>query len=270
MSRGAWYAMAALFNHDPKIERLGESHGPGGPLAVVELFGMAKLQGRGGRVEGSHRVLAVSAFLDGREEARDILRDAGEAGIVEIDELTDHGFVVRLARWSRWQDAFRKASVRAADTSGQERMPADASGQLGHHRPETDDPVARTDTETGTGKTAKSPGGDPAPIREVFDAWVEATGRRKGQTKLDPKRRRLIAKALASYPLEEVLAAVRGWRHDPHNRGENDRGRPYNDIGLLLRDSEHIERFRDLELGQRNGRRGEDVSRFLGGQKAAA
>jgi hypothetical protein len=85
-------------------------------------------------------------------------------------------------------------------------------------------------------------------VQAVFDAWIAATGR-TGQTQLDDKRRRIITRALKSHGLDDCLDAVTGWRHDPHNRGENDRGRPYNDIGLLLRDSEHIERFRDLQRG---------------------
>ncbi|HEX9992494.1 MAG TPA: hypothetical protein VGB14_06180 [Acidimicrobiales bacterium] len=87
----------------------------------------------------------------------------------------------------------------------------------------------------------------PATVTAVFDAWRDATGHHRAV--LDSKRTATILKALRLYPLEDVLDAVKGWRHDPHNRGENDRGRPYNDITLLLRDAEHIERFRDLERG---------------------
>ena len=43
-----------------------------------------------------------------------------------------------------------------------------------------------------------------------------------------------------------LLDAVVGWRHEPFYCGENDRGRAFNDLGLLLRDAEHVERFRDL------------------------
>ncbi len=35
--------------------------------------------------------------------------------------------------------------------------------------------------------------------------------------------------------------------HSPHHRGQNDRGQPYCDLELLLRDAAHIERFRDLD-----------------------
>ena len=83
-------------------------------------------------------------------------------------------------------------------------------------------------------------------VRLVFDTWVEATGKHTTRTKMDDKRRRLISRALKDHPVEDVLDAVVGWRSDPFYRGENDRGRAFNDLGLLLRDAEHIERFRDL------------------------
>jgi len=83
-------------------------------------------------------------------------------------------------------------------------------------------------------------------VRIVFNAWVEATGKEPGRTRLDQKRRRTIGRALEAHPIEDVLDAVVGWRHEPFYCGENDRGRTFNDLGLLLRDAEHIERFRDL------------------------
>ena len=124
---------------------------------------------------------------------------------------------------------------------------------------------------TGNGRetTPTSPNGDgsgqdketsgdqasrtPAPARIVFDAWVEATGRDPTRTKLTDKRRRLIRRALDDYPDEDLVDAVRGWRHSPHHRGENDRHEVYNDIELLLRDAKQIEKFRDLERRSRNG-----------------
>ena len=83
-------------------------------------------------------------------------------------------------------------------------------------------------------------------VRVVFDAWVDATGKDSGRTRLDEKRRRTIGRALEAHPIEDVLDAVVGWRHDAFYCGENDRGRPFNDLGLLLRDAEHVERFRDM------------------------
>jgi len=89
------------------------------------------------------------------------------------------------------------------------------------------------------------PATSPTPTEIVFDAWRLATG--KQRSKLDAKRRRRIQAALAGYPIEDVIAAVRGWRHSPFHCGSNEHHRTYNDLSLLLRDAEHIEQFRDLE-----------------------
>lgn len=86
------------------------------------------------------------------------------------------------------------------------------------------------------------------PIEQVFEAWVTSTG--KPRSVLDPKRRRVIVKALESYPLEDLLDAVDGWRFSPHHRGENDSRMVYNRLELILRDAEHIEDFRGY---RRNG-----------------
>lgn len=91
-----------------------------------------------------------------------------------------------------------------------------------------------------------------AAVEYVFAAWVESTGR--SRVRLDDRRRKLIRIALRDYPMEDVLAAVDGWRHSAHHRGENDRATVYNDLSLLLRNGETIERFRDYSLGVLNGR----------------
>lgn len=83
----------------------------------------------------------------------------------------------------------------------------------------------------------------PDPVSAVFDAWRAST-RRTAATVLDAKRRKLIENALRTYPVDEVIDAVTGWQHSGYHRGENAAHRPYNDLGLLLRDAEHIERFR--------------------------
>lgn len=85
----------------------------------------------------------------------------------------------------------------------------------------------------------------PSATEMVFSAWQESTGHR--QAKLDPKRKRAITSALKDYTVADLIDAVRGWRHFPHNRGENERNTVYDDLTLLLRDAEHIERFRDAE-----------------------
>lgn len=85
-------------------------------------------------------------------------------------------------------------------------------------------------------------------VQRVFETWLAESGRDPTKTKLSEKRGRLIRKAVKDYPLEDVLAALRGWKNSPWHRGENPGKHVYNELELLLRDSEHIERFRDLAV----------------------
>lgn len=85
------------------------------------------------------------------------------------------------------------------------------------------------------------------PVQIVFDAWRESTGKAKAQ--FTAERQRVVVKALKTYPVDDLVDAVRGWRHSRHHRGENDAHTVYNDIELLLRNARNVEKFRDLERG---------------------
>lgn len=105
-----------------------------------------------------------------------------------------------------------------------------------------------TNPSASTALVLAAPGLAPAApdgVTIVFDAWREATGHERAR--LDDKRRRVIRKALKDYDLPTVVDAVRGWRYSPHHSGQNANGTVYDDIGLLLRDAAHIERFANLE-----------------------
>ena len=129
-------------------------------------------------------------------------------------------------------------SVNGSPTPSPSPSPS-PSNNLVEHEPRALTLVApSTSSPTATGRSS---------VSEVFEAWQESTGHHKAR--LDDKRRRVIERALKHYPMEDCLAAVRGWKHSPHHAGQNNTRTVYDEITLLLRDSEHIERFRDLELG---------------------
>jgi DNA-binding Lrp family transcriptional regulator len=89
----------------------------------------------------------------------------------------------------------------------------------------------------------------PSIVDCVFDEWRRAT-RRTGRTILTPKRRKAIeARVKEGYGLDDLLDAVRGWRRSTFHCGANEQETVYNELTLLLRDGEHVERFRDLERG---------------------
>lgn len=86
---------------------------------------------------------------------------------------------------------------------------------------------------------------EPSGARLVFTAWVEATNRDPKRTKLTPDRRSVIERAVRSHGLDDCLTAVRNIGLDKWARGDNDRGRRYDDIKHALANGERIERWRD-------------------------
>lgn len=121
---------------------------------------------------------------------------------------------------------------------------ADAMPDATGDTSESDSDIARTHSSNSNSDSSSNSNSEAR--KRVFDEWVTVTGR-TDRTVLDAKRRKLIDKALDAYPVQDVLDAVKGWRHSPHHCGQNDTGTVYNDLGLLLRDPGNIERFRDLE-----------------------
>jgi hypothetical protein len=87
-------------------------------------------------------------------------------------------------------------------------------------------------------------------IDRVWTAYVETRRSVLGPeraARLTAGRRDLLRRRLTNWPVDDLIDAVRGWAKSPHNCGENERGTPYCDPELILRDAAHIERFRDLQ-----------------------
>ncbi|HLH47393.1 MAG TPA: hypothetical protein VKV25_09550 [Acidimicrobiales bacterium] len=103
----------------------------------------------------------------------------------------------------------------------------------------------------------------PENIQAVFDAWRHHTGHERAL--LDDRRRKAIVKALASYEVEDLVDACEGVTYHPWNSGRTTpNGRRYDSIELVLRDAEHIERFRDLARDVRAGRYRPGADRTVG------
>ncbi len=183
--------------------------------------------------------------------------------------------------------------VATADRSGGEIQPEPAesgrkngSGQVGNFGgPEL--PVELSvERAKALSTSAKQSGGgklDPA-VLGIFDAYVVARCEHKPSTsparfKFTAAKRKTIEAARAftdertgerAFSDEELVDAVRGWLHFPHNCGEN--GKPYNELELILgRKGENIQRFADAEREHRERRRrttggGDDLDTRTRGQ----
>jgi len=87
------------------------------------------------------------------------------------------------------------------------------------------------------------------PVVEVWQAYLGSLGQPKRLPKLTATRRALIARRLAEYPKDDVIAAVQGWQFSSFHAGNNDEGRTWNDLETVLAVSHrrnNLERFRDL------------------------
>ena len=161
----------------------------------------------------------------------------------------------------RRADAERKARSRSSKTgnvrSDSERTPAGIQAESARSpsasragaragAPPHPDP---THTHNSTVAASGDGGGD---VKAVWAAYVETRHQVLGPRstpQFTKDRRALIARRLKDWPAADLVDAVRGWQHFPHNRGENDRSTPYCDLELVIKDAAHIERFRDKQRG---------------------
>jgi hypothetical protein len=63
--------------------------------------------------------------------------------------------------------------------------------------------------------------------------------------------------------VSELKQAIDGCAQTPYNMGKNDSGQKFNDIGLILRDAEHIERFINNSINPPNNSQGNDIAQNL-------
>lgn len=82
-------------------------------------------------------------------------------------------------------------------------------------------------------------------VQEVFAHWVSVCRSHGRRPVLDDKRRRVIAKAVASHGVDTCKAAIDGCKASAWHQGANPRAKTYDEITLILRDAEHIEGFAD-------------------------
>lgn len=244
--------MSERFLKDPKIVDLGENFGPSGPVLALGLMCEARQQERAGRVEVTYRTLAADTFVD-RGDLRQIIEHAAAVDFLSIESISELAAIVQIKEWKRWQARFRKAISRQ---NGSVEPPDTENVTRSHAVSQKVTDKTRQDKK----KRTTSSGKPPTEADRVFDAWVEATGKNPNQVKFTAERRRLINARLKDWPLVDLIDAVRGWRHSPHHRGENEQQRTYNDLSLLLRNADKIEGFRDLER-KANGQRSATPSR---------
>lgn len=97
------------------------------------------------------------------------------------------------------------------------------------------------------------------PIQQVFTHWQIIMS--KSRARLDEKRRKCIKARFADgYEVQDLLDAINGCYLSPFHMGDNPDNTIYNELSLICRDAEHIDRFIEtFEEGQKRLARIQEV-----------
>jgi hypothetical protein len=89
--------------------------------------------------------------------------------------------------------------------------------------------------------TEHSLNGRRGAVEKIFGYWCERM--KSPRSALSDKRRRMIVAALKLHTPADLCKAIRGCSRDPWHMGQNEQGRVFNSLELILRDEQHIEQF---------------------------
>lgn len=119
-------------------------------------------------------------------------------------------------------------------------------------------------------KTNSDSGSDLKPMSakandtlEIFNYWKEVM-KKNNSSILNAKRDKAIkARLEEGYTVEQIKLAILGCSMTPHNMGQNNNGKRYDDLELICRDGVQIERFASNSNQQPQQRFGQHVSKTL-------
>lgn len=210
--------------------------------------------------------LATKCSCD-RVTVNKALREMVEDGYLEV--LDDS---MGRSKTVKYRFIFKEEGVVDDHTSTGESVASDQESVAIDHTGSSESVASHLESVADDHTNSREPKSDhltqgelniPAKRKLVWDAYLksrEAFGQ-KGTPLLDQTRKSKIDKALERYSLEDVILAVTGWVHSPWHRGENDDGKIWNDVELLLRNTQKIEmQIAFHEAAQRRPRDKQDVN----------
>lgn len=251
MTRRVWFARDAWFTADPKVETLGDEHGPGGPLLLEEVFALAKLANDGGRVSARYSTLARRAFLKGSREARAVIETCAELGMLTVESSDDRGFAGAIPRWTRWQVADpRNAERQAAARERNAESNGECNGSGRYESPLRNGPTGSTgNTELQASKEASVASGVAGAAQDLFDYWRTTCAH--PQAKPGNRIATVKARLKDGYTSEQIRKAIDGAAAAPNVNSTT--GKPWDDLELICRNASKLEDFMG-RAGSSNGR----------------
>jgi len=203
--------------------------------------------------EGLYRI--CRAFEEDERKAVDFI-------LSKFFTLTSSGYVSKRAEKELKSAADRAAIARENGKKGgrpktNNETKTEPTGLAKINQKETQSeslPDTRSQTsEARLQKPDNKPLSADTDVVEIFNYWKQVMGK-QGNTLLSQKRKKKIEARLKEYPIDEIKRAIDNCKLSPHHQGQNDQGTVYDDIELICRNPENIERFRDMQTKQKNGR----------------
>jgi len=116
--------------------------------------------------------------------------------------------------------------------------------------------VEKSREETELLSIDKSINGD---VKSVFNYWQGVMG--KELFKLTPKRRDKIKTRLKSFSIQQLCLAIDGCKSSDYHQGLNDRQTEYNDLELIFRTDDNVEKF--MEMAKKSHSQSADLESWI-------
>jgi len=150
---------------------------------------------------------------------------------LKIEQTSKAGKASAAARNAKAREARRQRAVNERSTG------------VGTNVQQNGNENSTNDNDTDIYKKIKTLSANADHVAEIFSHWVSVMGK-TGAAKLTPKRRKCVqARLREGYTPDQIKIAIDNCRADPWSMGENDRHTPFNDLELICRSGEKLERF---------------------------
>lgn len=94
-------------------------------------------------------------------------------------------------------------------------------------------------------------------VKEIFSYWQSELNHAKAILSAD-RAKAIKARLKEGYSVDRIKQAIRGIKKSPHNMGQNDRGKKFDDIELICRRGSNVDRFAEMEEDKPPGFKGID------------
>lgn len=174
----------------------------------------------------------------------------------EIAQYRSKSEKAKQSASKRWgASAMQTQSDRNANASVSH---ANASKSDANHKPLTinQEPVTSNQLEKKVSAKANNE------LLEIFNYWKDVM-KKSNSAILNAKRSKAVkARLKEGYSVEQIKQAIEGCAMTPHNMGQNQNGKKYDDLELICRDGVQVERFAN-NATQQQPRFGQHVSKTL-------